>query len=140
MLLTISGTMRGSRGRFIFQSGMHTPWSSLRRCETAGSKPFFNASLTKCSANSALGRAVVFRADADAEGGVVVELEVRPVVGDDRDDDVRICRGQPPAQLLVGEGKPLFLVGGNGLPLPHQQRSVACRKGADQLSHRATAG
>ena len=90
------------------QSGMQVPWSSLRRCDREGSKPSRKAFSTRCmrelrvagdlavreGLHPRLGRAFVGRADADADGGIVIEEEVRPVVGRDRDEHVRPRRAR----------------------------------------------
>jgi len=87
-----------------------------------------------------LGRALVLLAHADAYGRIVIEKEVRPMVGRHDDQHVGLRRAESAAELAERGAHPGFFVLRNSIPLAHDERSVARGEGADQASHGSIAG
>src|SRR5262245_47531634 len=148
--LTITGTKGSSASTPMRQSGMQVPWSSLRRCDSAGSKSPLSAVSSRWRPNAAwpealagkhlfherLGRAVVLVADADADRWQVADEEVDPVIGADDDEQVRPAGLEPPPDLVEAGRQPVAVVSRHRLPIPRDDRPVTGREHTHEISHR----
>src|SRR5262245_22241775 len=82
-----------------------------------------------------LGRAIVFVADADADGGQVVDEEVDPVIGRDDHQQIGPAGREPTPDLVEGSFELVAMRARHRLPIARDDRPVARRENPDQASH-----
>src|SRR5262252_4869224 len=83
-----------------------------------------------------LGRAVVLVADADADRRQIADEEVDPVIGRDDDAQVRPARREAAPDLVEAGGQPVAVISRHRLPVPRDDRPMAGRERAHEISHR----